>query len=120
DLSNDLIECHPEFFSSAHNILAIDRAGECFVFHFLFYRGDIYLVDAFRRTNAKSIHEVDIAAVKKKMKGKAFARGDIYLVDAFRRTNACHRDDESAQLIDRIKCLFEWRLAGDIGITRVG
>src|SRR5437867_12691519 len=47
NFSNHFVERHAELLGAANDVVAIDGTGERFVFHLLFYRGNIDIADAF-------------------------------------------------------------------------
>ena len=53
DFRDYSIERHAEFSGATHDVLAVHRAGECFVLHFPFHCRDIDISDVFRRTNQR-------------------------------------------------------------------
>ena len=53
DFRDYRIEGHAEFSGATHDVLAVHRAGECFVLHFPFHCRDIDISDVFRRTNQR-------------------------------------------------------------------
>src|SRR6266403_371715 len=52
-VGDDFVQRHAELFRAAHDLLSIDRAGEGFVLHLLFHRGEIDIVNAFRWPNER-------------------------------------------------------------------
>src|SRR5437762_1666122 len=57
DLRDDVVEWHSEFFRATHDVVAVYGAGECFIFHFLFHRAHIDVVNAFCRAHQRDRHD---------------------------------------------------------------
>ena len=51
DLSDHVVERHSEFFSAADDVVAVHGPGECLIFHFLFYRAHIDILNTFCGAN---------------------------------------------------------------------
>src|SRR5204863_330944 len=53
----DVVQWHSEFFRAADDVPAVYSAGECFIFHFLFHRAHIDVVNAFCRAHQRDRHD---------------------------------------------------------------
>ena len=57
DIGDDTVKGHAELFRAADDVLAVDGASECFVFHFLFYRSHIDIMNTFCRSNERDSND---------------------------------------------------------------
>src|SRR5207245_11789707 len=57
DIGDDTVKGHAELFRAADDVLAANSASECFVFHFLFYRSHIDIMNTFCRSNERDSND---------------------------------------------------------------
>ena len=53
DFRDYTVERLAQLFRTAHDVIAINRAGKCLVFHLLFYCRDVHFVNALRRPHPR-------------------------------------------------------------------